>query len=99
MKIVLNKCYGRFAVSKEAYELLGFKWDGYGSLTNEMFDIVDDNDGTYRLHPRLIGVVKTLGSEKASGKCACLKVVELNTDWYIKSHDGNESIEGEIYTN
>lgn len=28
MKVVINKCYGGFGLSKEAYKFLGLKWTG-----------------------------------------------------------------------
>ena len=45
--------------------------------------------------PALVSVVETLGSEKASGEYAELKVVEIPDgveDWYITDYDGNETI-------
>jgi hypothetical protein len=30
MKVVINRCHGGFGLSKEAYDFLGFKWDGFG---------------------------------------------------------------------
>ena len=33
MKVVINKCYGGFSISKEAFHWLGLKWDGFGYLS------------------------------------------------------------------
>ena len=30
MKVVINKCFGGFGLSKEAYKFLNIPWDGYG---------------------------------------------------------------------
>jgi hypothetical protein len=39
-----------------------------------------------------VEVVEALTSEKASGRFACLKVIEIpeDVDWYIEEYDGNE---------
>lgn len=80
MKIVINKCYGGFELSKKAYEYLGLAWDGYGYK-------YDNN----RADPKLVECVETLG-DIASGHLAELKVVEIpdDVDWYIDEYDGVE---------
>jgi hypothetical protein len=82
MKVVINKCYGGFGLSKEAYEYLGLDWDGYGYK-------YDDN----RTDPKLVECVETLG-DIASGSLAELKVVEIPDDvkWEIDDYDGVETI-------
>lgn len=83
MKVVINKCYGGFGLSKEAYEFLGLEWDGFGHA----YDIE-------RSDPKLVECVETLGN-KANGYCAELKVVEIPDDvtWEINEYDGVETIE------
>ena len=85
MKIVINSCFGGFSLSKEAYEFLGLKWDDYG------YAYIDD---AKRTDPDLIRCVETLGSEKASGFCAELHVIEIPDDveWKIYDYDGIESV-------
>ena len=85
MKVVLNKCYGGFSLSKEAYKYLGLKWDGYGYKYSE-YD--------KRTDPKLIKCVEKLG-EKANGRYADLRVVEIPDDvvWEISSYDGIETVE------
>ena len=82
MKVVINKCYGGYKLSKEAYEYLGLDWDGYGY----------DYD-LYRTDPKLVECVETLG-DIASGSSSNLKVVEIPDDveWEIHDYDGIESI-------
>ncbi len=48
-----------------------------------------------RNDPHLIATVEALGSEKASGKCAELKIVEIPDDveWQIGEYDGMETVE------
>ena len=82
MKIVINKCYGGFGLSKEAYEYLGLAWDGHGY--------------EYRYHGnradhKLVECVETLG-DIANGQFAKLKVVEIPDDveWEIEEYDGVE---------
>lgn len=87
MKIVINKCFGGFSLSKKAYEELGLPWDGYG------YGYIDGRDGFDRSDPNLIRVVEKLG-EKADGKFAELEIVEIpdGTDWVIEEYDGREWI-------
>lgn len=82
MKIVINRCYGGYGLSKEAYEFLGIQWNGYG------YAFSDD-----RTNPDLIKCIEALG-EKASGSCAKLKIVEIPDDviWKIEEYDGIEWI-------
>ena len=94
MKIVLNKCYGVFGVSKAVYAELGLKWDGYGYLENETFGIESDNYLAYRKHQPLIEAVEKLGVEAASGSMAQLRVVKVPDGilWEIDEYDGIETL-------
>lgn len=82
MKIVLNKDFGGFSLSKEAYKFLGKEWDGYGFDFDKM-----------RTDEKLIECVETLG-KKASGFCADLEVIEIpdNSFYEIDEYDGLETI-------
>lgn len=82
MKIVINSCFGGFGLSKEAYDFLGIPWDYYGHGSE-----LERND------PKLIECVEKLG-EKANGRHAELKVVEIPDDvkWYIHDYDGSEAV-------
>ena len=82
MKVVINKCYGGFQLSRRAYEELGLEWDGYG--------FAYDND---RANPKLVEVIERLGST-GSGMFGSLKVVEIPDDveWEIENYDGIETI-------
>ena len=84
MKVVINKCFGGFGLSKEAYDFLGLEWNGYGYAYR---------DEEKRTDPKLIECVETLG-HKADGYFANLKVVEIPDDveWEINDYDGIESI-------
>ena len=84
MKIVVNRCYGGFSLSKEAYEFLGVEWDGYG------YGYSDDEK---RTDAKLIECVETLG-KKSYGMCAKLVVIEIpdGVDYEIDNYDGMESI-------
>ena len=85
MKIVINKCYGGFSLSKEAYEYLGLEWDNYGYVYS---------DYEHRTNPKLVECVETLG-EKANGRYAQLMIVEIPDDveWEIDNYDGIETVE------
>jgi len=82
MKVVKNSCYGGYSLSEEAYKYLDLPWDGYG-----------DEFENHRENPRLVEVVETLGN-KASGRCANLRIVEIPDDaeWYIDEYDGWETV-------
>ena len=84
MKIVINKCYGGFGLSKEAEKLYVQKKNISGPLRGDILR----NDSV------LVEVVETLG-DKASREYSELKVVEIPddvTDWRIEEYDGWEHI-------
>ncbi len=82
-KIVINRCYGGFSISKAACEELGKEWDGYGYLF----------DRDQRTDPALVACVEKLG-EAANGAHAKLTVVEIPDDveWEISAYDGIETV-------
>ena len=84
MKIAINKCYGGFTLSEEAYKFLGLEWDEFGGKYSD-----DDS----RTDPKLIECIETLG-EKANGRFAYLTVIEIPDDieWEIDSYDGVETV-------
>lgn len=89
MKIVINRCFGGFGISKEAYDYLGIECQyRYGFWFPKDYCNIQRND------PQLVKCVETLG-KKANGKCAKLKVVEIpnDVDWEITDYDGVETIE------
>lgn len=83
MKIVLNKQYGGFSLSREGVEFLGLEWDGYGRC-----DDIDRHD------PKLIECVETL-EDKANGRLARLVIIEIPDDvnYTIENYDGIERVE------
>lgn len=102
MKIVLNKCYGGFGISKkcairmaelgckhaaaEIAQCKGGRWFGYGYA--EGF-----SDGYDRTNPYLVQAVEELGDE-ANGGCAKLRVVDIpdGEDYEIHEYDGIETV-------
>ena len=103
-QVVLNDCYGGFGLSKDAVYMLNDKHgldidpDYGGYVDNDAFGIVDDNMDAYRMDKRLIDVVKSLGSDKASGQYASLRIVDVPDDvvdvygWHISDYDGCENV-------
>lgn len=83
MKIAINRCYGRFSLSKEAYEFLGLEWDGYGYAYEDKRD-----------DPKLIEWIEIIGEETSSGSHARIMVVEIPDDveYFIDDYDGVETI-------
>lgn len=94
MKIVVNRCFGGFSVSEEVYNLLGFRWDGYGFLSNGNFKIKSNNSMAYRADEKLIEAIELIGEENSSGSFAKLEIVDIPEDveWEIGDYDGQESI-------
>lgn len=80
-KVVYNRCYGGYGLSKAALELyvkLGGK--GYGNFRIARHD------------PLLVAVVEQLG-EKANGDWAKLAIYEIKGKLYrIKEYDGCEEV-------
>jgi len=104
MKVVINKCFGGFSISREAAVLMSSIgseqakaeldqsvdfWYGYGYVKG--FD-----NGYSRVDEHLIYAVETLGV-KANGCSARLVVLEIpdGIKWSIDDYDGMESIEEE----
>lgn len=79
MKVVINRCYGGYGLSKAAQDYLG---------VDSAYAYDDD-----RSNPNLVKCVEELGSAAAS-TYASLKVIEIPDDvnWKIESYDGLESI-------
>lgn len=84
MKVVVNRCFGGFGLSEEAYKELGLPWDRYGYAYNSE---------ELRSDPKLVEVVERLG-DRASGSCARLRVVEIpdGVSWEIDDYDGRETV-------
>ena len=83
MKIVINKCYGGFGLSKEAMDLY---LERKGMQGENLHDSeIESND------PVLVEVVEELGI-LASDKFAELEVVDIpdGVPWEIEEYDGNE---------
>jgi hypothetical protein len=102
-KVVLNSCFGGFSLSEEAIEMLNVEHDldidrEYGYLGNEDLGIDDENFEAYRMDKRLVGVVEKLGVDKASGKHASLRIVNVPDEvvevygWHVDDYDGCESV-------
>ena len=80
-KIVINRCYGGFGLSDEANKWL---WNA-GVSADEPLE---------RHDPRLVRCVEALGSRKASGKYADLRIDEIDEDKYrVCEYDGYEWVE------
>ena len=94
MKIVVNRCYGGFSVSKAVFDELGFEWDGYGFLSNKDFGIENYRYLAWRTNATLIAAIEKIGVGKASGELSALEVVNVPSgiSWEIDEYDGWEKI-------
>jgi hypothetical protein len=84
-KIVYNRCYGGFGLSKAAWE----RYVELGGQAESEYDVS-------RTDPILVQVVEELG-EDANGMCAELLIYDLptGTKYRIEEYDGLEHIETE----
>jgi hypothetical protein len=99
MKIVVNRCFGGFSVSRKAVEFMAERGNEQAKAE------LDNNSDSYygysekfgseynRTDPDLISAVETLKDE-ANGRFAKLKVVEIpdGVEWEIDDYDGVETI-------
>ena len=99
-KIVINRVYGGFDISDEAYSFIA-KRKGWQHACNDYdrsYFIVGNSDYRYacdlsRDDPDLVQCLETL-ADAASGHYSELKIVEIpsDVDWVICEYDGIEWI-------
>lgn len=93
MKIVINKAYGGFNISKRFFDY----YDIPHTDCNENEDYVRCLDKNFdeRRDPRLIEFIEKFGSKEASGQYSALAIEEIpkGTAYRIDNYDGYESIE------
>lgn len=94
-KVILNKCYGGFGISRKAYELYAKK-KGL-KISDDEKDKRPPIDYRYREDKTLIEVVEELG-EEANGRYADLKIVEIPDDlnYTIDDYDGIETLHQKV---
>lgn len=80
LKVVINRCYGGFGLSKKAIALMKEYRKEYDYSTIERHD------------PVLVRVVEELGDE-ANGECSKLKVEEITFGYAINDYDGKETVD------
>ena len=108
MKIVINRCYGGFSISKECCKFMAAR--GNKQAAAELLECNQSkdkhwygygycskggfSDGYNREDPDLIAAVEELGSKKASGGLSNLVIVEIpdGIQYQIDEYDGQESI-------
>jgi len=63
-----------------------------GTFLEKYYLVQDDEE--IRTNKDLIECIETIGSKKASGYCASLKIIKIpdNIEYEIDEYDGNESI-------
>lgn len=97
MKIVINKCYGGFGLSRKALDMYAEKMGLNAGKWNANGSYYIDGDFYDREIPRddsvLVSIVEELGRD-ASGGFADLHVIEIpdGVDWQIEEYDGIEWI-------
>jgi len=96
--VVFNDDYGGFSISRECAQFMASRGC---QESQELFDrkLGDDiwlgqlHSDFPRHNPLLVLAVKELGSERASGSMARLKLHELRGEvYYIDEYDGAESV-------
>lgn len=104
-KIAVNKQYGGYSLSAEFWEryaeLKGFnlvKIDGWFKGVYDFFkdSVTEENrlndEDIPRDDPVLIQVIEELGSDRVSGPCARIEIIEIPDDvnWFVEEYDGSE---------
>jgi hypothetical protein len=99
MKVVINRCWGGFSISREAAEYMAIRGHKEAQeildefrKTGRWYGYVCDSDKE-RSNPLLVEAVEVLG-DKADGDLARLTIVEIpdGVDYYIDDYDGKESV-------
>lgn len=102
MKIVINRCFGGFSISREAAKFMAesgcerakkeLQETGKGHFYGSGY-VEGMSDRYDRASEHLVLAVETL-KEKANGSCASLKVIEIpdGIDYYIDEYDGMERV-------
>lgn len=102
MEIVINDCYGGYSLSQEAQDWLVAKGHPVAlklreeAVSGRYVSIYGLGTEIARNDPLLVACVKELGSDRASGPFAELKVVEVPDNrkkWQVDEYDGYESID------
>lgn len=94
--ILRSKGY-KIIVNGEAYPdgSICTSQDDWGyHLDNEDFNIESDNYRAYRNNKDLVEAIEKVGEQRASGKLADIKIIEIPNDieWEIDEYDGIETI-------
>lgn len=111
-RVVINKCYGGFGLSRQAFlrlrELgnkcalaetdIGEFWPGTKRKRSKAYDSFCSE--IERSDPQLLQVIDELGANVCSSDLAELKVVDVPDDikWYIDEYDGKEWVAEEHET-
>jgi len=97
-KVVINACFGGFGLSREAIDEYAKEKGLSVGKWNETWGFYEVHEGSEfhdrdipRDDPILVSIVERLG-EKAGGRCAELKIVEIpdGVDWQVEEYDGSE---------
>lgn len=100
MKIVINRCFGGYGLSKEAVEYMAARGNEEAKACLEAnrtnasaFGFNSYSMDEDRTSPILIEAVEALG-DRASGYLAQLEIIEIpdDVDYYIHEYDGMESV-------
>lgn len=90
-KIVVNRCFGGYSLSKEAVQWL--LENGNEDTKNEVAKYEDVAFSCNRHNQDLVKCVEILG-ERANGECAELEIEHIEGNQYrITEYDGYESVE------
>lgn len=104
MKIVINRCYGGFSISRACATYMAAR--GHRLAAMELAESAANNGRWYgygptdtgenyaRTDPLLIEAVETLGTQTASGEMARLEVVHVpdSIEWVIEEIGGFEHV-------
>ncbi len=94
MKVVINRCFGGFSLSKEAVQYMANRGSKEAIEMLSQKEFYGYLHETERNDPLLVEAVESLGVNEASGDHAELRVVEIpdGIEWEIDDYDGLESV-------
>jgi len=94
MKVMINGCYGGFALSDEAILRFSQKHPEVGDEEISDFKLGFSYPHV-RTNPDMVSIVEELGEKANRYRASCIQIVDIPdeaTDWTITDYDGVEDV-------
>ena len=91
-KVVVNRCFGGFNLSKAAISFMASKGHSEAKQWLKQKNVFSRH--VNREDPLLIQAIEELGESECSGECSSLNIIEIPIDinYTIQEYDGKETI-------